>query len=88
MSSAHASSAHARLRTFLLNQIRMSHVYQPVMLKVLLLQGGMAFLRDIAAAFLALDEAQLDCYEEITKRMPGQVLTRPASSPGMARATG
>lgn len=74
--SPQSSRTHAKLRTFLLNQMRMSHVYQPVMLKVLLLQGGRASLRDIAAAFLALDEAQLEYYEEITKRMPGQVLTR------------
>jgi len=54
----------------------MSHVYQPVMLKALILSGGKASIRDIASAFLALDEAQREYYEEITKRMPGPVLTR------------
>ncbi|MGG5889813.1 HIT domain-containing protein [Falsiroseomonas sp. HC035] len=56
--------------------MRMSHVYQPVMLKALIQGNGRASLRDIAAAFLALDQAQLGYYEEITKRMPGPVLTR------------
>jgi diadenosine tetraphosphate (Ap4A) HIT family hydrolase len=64
------------LRDFLLRRMRMSHVYQPVMLKLLLLGGGKASIRDIARAFLALDEAQLEYYEEITKRMPGPVLAR------------
>jgi diadenosine tetraphosphate (Ap4A) HIT family hydrolase len=46
------------------------------MLKALLQGGGRASLKNVAAAFLALDEAQLEYYEEITKRMPGPVLTR------------
>lgn len=46
------------------------------MIKALLQGGGRASIRDIAAAFLALDEAQRDYYAEITKRMPGPVLTR------------
>ncbi|GGC31389.1 hypothetical protein GCM10011504_07020 [Siccirubricoccus deserti] len=64
------------LRDFILNRMRMGHVYQPVMLKALLQGNGRVSLRDIAAAFLALDEAQLEYYEEITKRMPGPVLSR------------
>jgi hypothetical protein len=52
----------------------MSHIYQPVMLKELLTRGGRAKIRDIAAAFLARDESQLEYYEEITKNMPGKVL--------------
>jgi diadenosine tetraphosphate (Ap4A) HIT family hydrolase len=54
----------------------MSHVYQPLMLKTLLRNGGTARTRDIAAAFLAEDESQLDYYEVITNRMPGTVLRR------------
>jgi ATP adenylyltransferase len=64
------------LRDFLLNRMRMSHIYQPVMLKTLLLGYGKASIREIASNFLALDEAQREYYEEITKRMPGPVLTR------------
>jgi ATP adenylyltransferase len=39
------------------------------MLRVLLEGNG-----KVAGAFLAHDQAQLDYYEEITKRMPGRVL--------------
>jgi ATP adenylyltransferase len=65
---------YSRLREFLIGHMRMSHVYQPVMLKALLQGNGKANLRAIAAAFLAHDQAQLEYYEEITKRMPGRVL--------------
>jgi len=54
--------------------MRMAHIYQPVMLKELLERGGKAKIRDIAAAFLARHESQLEYYEEITKNMPGKVL--------------
>lgn len=63
------------LRDFLLHRMRMSHVYQPVMLKTLIENGG-ATVREIAAAFLALDESQLEYYEHVTKTMPGRVLAR------------
>ena len=54
--------------------MRMAHIYQPVMIKELLSRGGKASIRDIAAAFLARDASQLEYYEQITKRMPGNVL--------------
>jgi diadenosine tetraphosphate (Ap4A) HIT family hydrolase len=44
------------------------------MLKALIEGNGKASLRAIAAAFLAHDQAQLEYYEEITKRMPARVL--------------
>ena len=56
--------------------MRMSHLYQPLMLKVLIEGNGFASLRDIASYFLAHDESQIEYYVEITKRMPGPVLTR------------
>jgi ATP adenylyltransferase len=68
------SDSYMRLRDFLISQMRMSHIYQPVMLKALLEGNGSASVRAIAAAFLAHDQAQLEYYEEITKRMPGRVL--------------
>ena len=52
----------------------MSHIYQPVVLKVLLERDGWATTREIASAFLSRDESQIDYYVEITKRMPGRVL--------------
>jgi ATP adenylyltransferase len=74
MGMAESPDTYARLRDFLTGHMRMSHVYQPVMLKALLEGNGKASLRAIAAAFLAHDQAQLEYYEEITKRMPGRVL--------------
>ena len=53
----------------------MAHIYQPVMIRELLLRGGAAPIREIANAFLARDESQLEYYEQITKNMPGKVLS-------------
>ena len=53
-------STFAELRDFILNTMRMSHVYQPVMLRTLIEHDGVATLRQIAAAFLARDESQLE----------------------------
>ena len=64
------------LRRFLESQMRMSHIYQPLMLRTILQGGGTATTRQIAAAFLAEDESQLEYYEAITNRMPGKVLRR------------
>jgi hypothetical protein len=62
-----------RLKEFLLSQMRLSHVYQPLMIRTLLERGGTASRRDIAKALLAEDQSQLEYYEEITQRMPGPV---------------
>src|SRR5262245_37832434 len=70
------SSAYTQLKDFISKQMRMSHVYQPLMLKALMEGGGFASLRDIALSFLVHDESQIEYYIEITKRMPGPVLTR------------
>ena len=63
------------LSDFIRNQMRMSHVYQPVMLMELLKRGGLASTRDIAKALLVEDISQIEYYERITKNMPGRVLT-------------
>ncbi len=65
-----------QLRDFILKQMRMSHIYQPVMIKEMLKCGGKASIREIAAAFLAHDASQLEYYEQITKNMPGKVLVK------------
>src|SRR5262245_9550145 len=72
------------LKHFLTKLMRMSHIYQPLMLKVLVEKGGWASIRDIALAFLAHDESQIEYYAEITKRMPGRVL----GSHGVVRREG
>jgi ATP adenylyltransferase len=54
----------------------MSHIYQPLMLKAILKAQGDVSRRQIAAAFLAYDQSQLDYYEEIVKRYPTATLKR------------
>src|SRR6516165_5144240 len=68
------ASSFEHLRDFIRKRMRMSHIYQPVMIGELLQSGGKASIRNIAAAFLSRDESQLEYYEQITKDMPGKVL--------------
>ena len=60
---------------FIERDMRMSHVYQPVMLRELLDRGGRASRKDIARALLNEDRSQLDYYSEIAQNMVGRVLT-------------
>lgn len=66
------------LETYIRTQMRMSHVYQPAMLRVLLEQGGVASTSDIAKALLSYDQSQVEYYEIRTKQMVGKVLTNNA----------
>ena len=70
------STPFQRLRRFLLNEMRMSHVYQPVMIRELLRRGGTASAEVIARALLAKDRAQVDYYRLIVRNMVGRVLTK------------
>ena len=54
--------------------MRMSHVYQPVMLMTLLKSGGKASTTRIAKAILDHDESQIEYYEKIVGNMVGRVL--------------
>jgi hypothetical protein len=69
------SVAYDRLVQFLDSEMQMQRIYQPLMLQVLLTHGGAAPARDIAVAFLAHDESQID-YAQIVHNMPGKVLRR------------
>ena len=69
------SETYNNLSDFLRNQMRMSHIYQPVMLIHLLENGGEATATEIAKSILIHDPTQIEYYQEITKRMPGRVLT-------------
>ena len=62
------------LLQFVERDMRMSHVYQPVMLRLLLDRNGRASVRDVARALLNEDRSQLEYYSEITKNMVGRVL--------------
>ena len=63
------------LKDFINNRMKMSHVYQPVMLKVLLQQNGQATVDEIAKSLLLYDQSQIEYYGLRTKSMVGKVLT-------------
>ena len=44
---------------YIKHQMRMPHIYQPVMLKVLLEHGGQATIEAIAKSLLAYDQSQV-----------------------------
>src|SRR5688500_5722777 len=69
------SDTYERLLRFIEHEMRMSHVYQPVMIRALLMHEGRASVRDIAKALLAEDRSQIEYYEHITRNMVGRVLT-------------
>ncbi len=64
------------LKSYISQNMRMSHVYQPVMLRVLLEKGGEASVTDIAKALLSHDRSQVEYYELRTKNMVGRVLAQ------------
>lgn len=63
------------LYQYITEKMRMSHVYQPVMLRELLLSDGEATVEQIAKALLSHDQSQVEYYEIRTKNMVGKVLT-------------
>jgi len=64
---------YSELKEFLDSKMRMSHIYQPVMI-LKLLEKGIAYRKDIAESILSYDESQKDYYEKITDNMVGKVL--------------
>ena len=56
--------------------MRMSHIYQPLLIKSLVEAGGSATLRQLSQSFLSQDESQLIYYEKKIKEMPLKVLLR------------
>lgn len=63
------------LKDFLNKQMRMSHIYQPLLIKNLLESGGLATVRQLAVSFAAQDESQVLFYEKRLKEMPIKVLS-------------
>jgi len=70
------SGTYEQLSHFIRKEMRMSHIYQPVMLVELLQNGGSAEVTDIAKALLLRDNSQIEYYGRITKNMVGRVLTK------------
>jgi diadenosine tetraphosphate (Ap4A) HIT family hydrolase len=56
--------------------MRMSHIYQPLLIKSLIDSGGISTIRQLATNFLASDESQILYYEKRLKEMPIRVLSR------------
>lgn len=65
-----------QLVEFIESRMRMSHVYQPLLIRTLVDTGGTATLRQLAMAFLDRDESQVLYYEDRIKKMPLPVLRR------------
>ena len=66
----------ADLIDFIDNRMKLSHIYQPLLLRILVDAGGTATIRQIAHGFLAQDESQLRYYENRIKKMPVPVLKK------------
>ena len=69
------SQTYLVLNEFIQKRMRMSHIYQPVMLRELLYRKGTASVEQVAHALLAYDQSQIDYYSHITKNMVGAVLS-------------
>ena len=63
------------LSTFIHSKMRMSHIYQPVMLMTLIKNSGFSSVTDISKSLLDHEPSQTEYYEDITKNMVGEVLT-------------
>ena len=66
----------SKLEDFIENRMRMSHAYQPLLIRSLLDAGGKATIRNIATDFAKEDEALIQDYELRIKRMPLKVLKK------------
>ena len=69
------SATYQRLREYIAERMRMSHIYQPLMLMELLGRRSPAPAQDVARRILGEDVTQIDYTTERVKRMVGKVLT-------------
>lgn len=64
------------LKDFIEHKMRMSHIYQPLLIRTLVDLGGFATVRHLAMTFLGNDESQIQYYERRLKEMPVKVLSK------------
>jgi ATP adenylyltransferase len=64
------------LLQFLRGGIKMSHIYQPVLIRTLIDNGGACTRRQLAIALLMQDESQIEYYEKRLRDMPLPVLKK------------
>jgi hypothetical protein len=69
-------STFEKLKRFISQEMRMSAVYQPVMLIELIRNKGRASVAQIAQSILNRDPSQIEYYSLIVKNMVGKVLTK------------
>ena len=62
------------LMNFIEKQMKMSHIYQPLLIRTLVDAGGTVTLHQAAMAFLDRDQSQITYYEDRIKKMPLRVL--------------
>lgn len=62
------------LCNFIENKMRMSQIYQPLLIRSLIDSDGKATIRQLATIFNSLDESQLQYYEKCIKKMPAKIL--------------
>ena len=63
-----------QIQDFIENKMRMSHIYQPLLIKTLVESEGIISTRKLALEFLKMDESQIQYYERVVKTMPVKVL--------------
>ena len=64
------------LKEFIERKLKMSHIYQPMVIRELVNSGGRATIRQLALSLLAQDESQIKYYEERVRKMPVSVLKK------------
>jgi ATP adenylyltransferase len=64
------------LLKFVESELRMSHVYQPLLISFLVDSGGAATIRQLAQEFALADQASVLHYEKRIKEMPVTVLAK------------
>jgi ATP adenylyltransferase len=64
------------LSDFIQTKMRMSHIFQPVMLMSLLINDGKRSDKSFARDYLKYDESQIEYYTQITNNMVGRVLRK------------
>jgi ATP adenylyltransferase len=65
---------YSELANFIEKKMRMSHIYQPVLLIELLDNNGKCHESEIAKSLLSYDQSQIEYYTTITNNMVGKVL--------------
>jgi len=65
----------AELIAFIDDEMRMSHIYQPLLIQTLVESGGQATLRELAVKFLTQEEAEIQEMMKTIKKMPVHVLS-------------